>query len=90
MYVIIYSETFEKDVVKLKKSEPKLYSKLKGFIIEVSEHPRIGTGKPEPLKGLPGGRWSRRLNKKHRLVYRILEEEKEVHLLSAYGHYDDK
>ena len=44
----------------------------------------------EQLKGLPEGRWSRRLSKKHRLIYRIYETEVVVLVISAYGHYDDK
>jgi len=42
------------------------------------------------LKGQPEGRWSRRLSKKHHLVYRIYETEVVVLVISAYGHYDDK
>ena len=90
MYHIKSSKTFEEDLKKLKKSECKVFQKALGLIKEVVEHPESGTGKPEPLRGLPPGRWSRRLTQKHRLVYRVVEEAKEVHLLSAYGHYDDK
>ena len=50
----------------------------------------MGTGHPEPLKGQPEGRWSRELSKKHRMVYRILDTEIVVLVLSSYGHYDDK
>ena len=60
------------------------------FLSELSEHPRTGTGHPEQLKGLPEGRWRRRLSKKHRLIYRIYETEVVVLVISAYGHYDDK
>lgn len=90
MYHIKSSKTFEEDLKKLKKREAKVFQKALGLIEEVAEHPESGIGKPEPLRGLPPGRWSRRLTQKHRLVYRIVEEAKEVHLLSAYGHYDDK
>ena len=90
MYKIISSKVFEDDLKKLKKGDVKVFQKALGFIREVSSTPKSGLGKPEPLKGLPEGRWSRRLSKKHRFVYRLLEDEKEVHLLSAYGHYDDK
>ena len=38
----------------------------------------------------PGGRWSRQISKKHRLVYRIYETEVVVLVIAAYGHYDDK
>ena len=85
MYHIRSSKTFEEDIKKLKKREAQVFQKALRLIEEVAEHPESRTGKPEPP-----GRWSRRLTQKHRLVYRIVEEAKEVHLLSAYGHYDDK
>ena len=60
------------------------------FIEELREHPKTATGHPEPLKGKPEGRWSRALTKKHRMVYRIFDEEVVILILSSYGHYDDK
>ena len=50
----------------------------------------MGTGHPERLKGKPEGRWSRRINEKHRLVYRIYEDTVVVLVLSAYSHYNEK
>jgi toxin YoeB len=32
--------------------------------------------------------WSRRINREHRLVYRIYDNVVEVLVLSVYGHYD--
>ena len=57
---------------------------------EVYEHPRTGTGQPEPLKGNRAGQWSRHITKKHRLVYEIRDTEVIVLVLSTYGHYDEK
>ena len=68
----------------------KLIKKVLRFIEELKEHPFMGTGHPEPLKGKPEGRWSREITKKHRMVYRIYDNEVVVLVLSAYGHYDDK
>ena len=90
MYKVILSPKALADASRLKQSEPKAYQKLVGFIEELKEHPKTGTGHPEPLKGKPEGRWSRQITKKHRLVYRIYETEVYVDVLSAYGHYDDK
>ena len=90
MYKVILSPKALADAGRLKLSEPKAYQKLVGFIEELKEHPKTGTGHPEPLKGKPEGRWSRQITKKHRLVYRIYETEVYVDVLSAYGHYDDK
>ena len=70
MYKVILSPKALADAGRLKQSEPKAYQKLVGFIEELKEHPKTGTGHPEPLKGKPEGRWSRQITKKHRLVSR--------------------
>ena len=80
----------DEDLARLAKSEPKAFEKANRFIEELKIHPKTGTGHPEPLKGKPEGRWSREITKKHRLIYRIIEDEVVVLLLAAYGHYDDK
>ena len=90
MYEIEYRDQALLDIAKLKKDEPAAYKKVVSFIEELKEHPKTGTGHPEPLKGKPEGRWSRQINKKHRLVYRIYETEVVVLVIAAYGHYDDK
>lgn len=90
MYEITYTEDAINDLRRLKKNEPKVYQKARRFIEELKEHPKFGTGHPEPLKGKPEGRWSRELTKKHRMVYRVFDEEVLVLVLSANGHYSDK
>lgn len=90
MYNIEFTPDAQADLAKLLKSEPKVYKKALRFIEELQEHPKSGLGHPEPLKGQPEDRWSRELTKKHRLVYRIYENEVLVLVISAYGHYNDK
>ena len=90
MYDITYTQDALTDLKRLQISEPKVYQKARRFIEELREHPKVGIGHPEPLKGKPEGRWSRELTKKHRMVYRIFDEEVLVLVLSSYGHYDDK
>ena len=90
MYSIIYSPKAQQDLQKLKRSEPLVFQKAVRLLNELVEHPKTGTGHPEPLKGKPEGRWSRQISKKHRLVYQIFETEVIVLILTAYGHYDDK
>ena len=90
MYKIIYSPRAIEDLRRLQRSEPAAYQKVDKFIEDLKEHPKTGIGHPEPLKGKPEGRWSRQITKKHRLVYRIFEQEVYVDVLTAYGHYDDK
>ena len=90
MFDISYTKDALEDLKRLQKNEPKVYQKARRFIEELKEHPKTGIGHPEPLKGKPEGRWSRELTKKHRLVYRIFDDEVLVLVLSSYGHYNDK
>ena len=90
MYRITYSPKAQEDLQKLKRNEPLIFQKAVKLLNELVDHPKTGTGHPEPLKGKPEGRWSRQISKKHRLVYRIYETEVYIDVLAAYGHYDDK
>jgi len=79
----------EIDFEKIYKSGDKAtIKKLEKILPELSEHPSSGTGNPEQLKHNLSGFWSRRLNKKDRLIYQIIEEpEKFVVIIPALGHY---
>lgn len=90
MYAIEYVPEAKDDLLRLKRSEPGAFKKAVKLINELMDHPKTGTGHPEPLRGKPENRWSRQITKKHRLVYRILETEILILILSSYGHYDDK
>ena len=89
-YRIDFKETAQADLYALAKNEPKAFLKAQILIEELKVHPRTGTGHPEPLSGDRAGQWSRRISKKHRLVYEIHDSEVVVLVLTAYGHYDDK
>ena len=90
MYNIDFTTEARQGLAKLERSEPKAFAKAVRFIEELKQHPKTGLGHPEPLKGMSEGRWSREITKKHRLVYRIFEEEVLVLVLRSYGHYNDK
>lgn len=60
------------------------------ILIELSETPFVGIGKPEPLKHKLSGFWSREINKKDRLIYKVDEDIVTVFVISAMGHYSDK
>jgi toxin YoeB len=86
-YTLQFSQQTEKDLMFHKKSGNKaLLKKIIAFLEEIVEHPYSGTGKPEPLKHDLNGKWSRRINKEHRLVYEVLEHSILLH--SARGHYE--
>lgn len=87
MYRIVFTEDAQKDLLKLQKKSPQAIKKLKSLLVELQEHPRTGTGQVESLKHYKEETWSRRINKEHRLVYRIYDDIVEVLVLSTYGHY---
>lgn len=64
--------------------------KIDALLDELREHPYTGTGKPEELKGNLAGLWSRRINQKDRLVYKVEESIVTVTVIQARGHYSDK
>lgn len=90
MYTIEFSQAAVKSVAKYKKSNPVQYKKLFKLLEELMEHPRTGTGHPEPLKSGNSVTYSRRISKNDRLIYDIYEEKVTVLVLTIEGHYDDK
>ncbi|HLE70859.1 MAG TPA: Txe/YoeB family addiction module toxin [Vicinamibacteria bacterium] len=52
---------------------------------DVLRNPFQGLGRPEPLKYLASGSWSRLLTQEHRVVYVVTEDR--VHFLQARYHY---
>lgn len=72
-YEIDFTPIAIKSISKYKKSNPVQYKKLVKLLNELMEHPRIGTGHPEPLKSGDSLTYSRRISKKDRLIYDIYE-----------------
>jgi toxin YoeB len=70
--------------------DKRIIKKIETVLFELSEHPYTGTGKPELLKYDLEGFWSRRLNLKHRIIYKVDEEIVTVFVIKAMGHYSDK
>ncbi|MFN0114451.1 MAG: Txe/YoeB family addiction module toxin [Paracoccaceae bacterium] len=46
-------------------------AKVNHLIAECRRRPFVGIGKPEPLRSDYSGWWSRRIDREHRLVYRV-------------------
>jgi len=55
-------------------ADKKLLRKINRLIKECQRHPFEGAGKPEPLKGNLSGYWSRRIDREHRLVYKVTND----------------
>ena len=70
MNVIFLEDAFDQYVLWQQRDKVAL-AKVNRLIAECQRHPFEGTGKPEPLRGDYSGWWSRRIDREHRLVYRI-------------------
>ena len=63
-----------------------MLEKVNTLIKDCRRSPFSGLGKPEPLKGNHKGWWSRRINKEHRLIYRL--EDDVLWINQCRFHYD--
>ena len=69
----------------IQQGNKKVMNKISELIEDICSHPFTGIGKPEPLKYELTGLWSRRINRKHRIVYEVLNGV--ISIISMRGHY---
>lgn len=85
---IILLEQAQKDIAFWKESGNKaVMNKISALLRDISEHPYTGIGKPEPLKYELAGKWSRRINFEHRIIYSVKEDIASVYIHSMRYHY---
>jgi toxin YoeB len=90
-YSLKISEKAKKQLSLLHKSGDKiLIKRIEKILEELGDNPYSGIGKPEQLKHNLSGLWSRRLDKKNRLVYEVIEEIVTIYVVAVKGHYSDK
>ena len=56
------------------KHDKQILKRINKLIHDIKRHPKEGIGNPEPLRFELSGKWSRRINQEHRLVYQILDD----------------
>jgi toxin YoeB len=77
---LIYSKRGAEDRVywENQKNE-KVLIRIDALIEAIRKDPFSGIGKPEPLQFEKSGYWSRRINKEHRLVYKVVNKKIYTH-----------
>ena len=85
-YTLIFMSQAQKDAKKLAQSG--LKEKTKQLLEIISENPLKYPPQFEYLKGNLKGLISRRINKQHRLVYEIFEEDKIIKIYRMWTHYE--
>ncbi len=67
----VWDDSAWDDYLFWQKTDKKMLNKVNELIKNCERSPFSGLGKPEPLKENLKGYWSRRIDKTHRLVYKI-------------------
>lgn len=81
----IFQPEFREDLIYWVKTDRKTALRVLKLVEAVLRDPFSGLGKPEPLKYLGAGVWSRRITQEHRLVYLVGQDR--VDFLQARYHY---
>ena len=68
---LIWAPGAWQDYLHWSRTDVRMRDKINRLIDDIQSHPFTGLGKPEPLKRVLAGFWSRRITREHRLVYRI-------------------
>ncbi|WP_316815829.1 Txe/YoeB family addiction module toxin [Pedobacter nyackensis] len=85
---IIYSQQAQSDIkFWLKSGNKKIQTKITQLINAIQNDPFNGIDKPEALKYEMNGKWSRRIDEGHRLIYEIPEDQSVIKIHSLKGHY---
>ncbi len=86
MYQLLFSTQAQKDAKKI--SSAGLKDKTSGLLELIKKNPLQYPPSYEYLSGNLKDKISRRINKQHRLVYEIFEEEKIIKIYRMWTHYE--
>ena len=85
---ISFTETGWKDYIYWETQDKKTLKQINNLISDIGRNGYSGIGKPEALRGDLSGWWSRRIDEKNRLVYRLVDNNT-AEIAQCKGHYDD-
>ena len=84
--LICWSEHAWQDYIYWQKQDKTILNKINLIIKDIKRSNFEGIGSPESLKHNWSGYWSRRINKEHRIIYKILSD-KELVIAQCRYHY---
>ncbi len=87
MSKIVFSEQAFEEYLYWQVQDRKVLKRINLLLKDISRDPFSGLGKPEGLKENLSGLWSRRIDDRHRLVYRVVDDKIEVY--QCKGHYEN-
>lgn len=71
---VVFADDAWEDYLHWQQTDRKILQRINRLIKEIKRDPFQGIGDPEPLRHQWSGYWSRRINKGHRLVYKINDD----------------
>jgi toxin YoeB len=83
--LLVFDRDFLEDLAFWVSTNRKVALKILALIEDIRRNPFEGLGKPEPLRHLGTGVWSRRITQEHRLVYMV--ENDKILFAQARYHY---
>ena len=84
----IWSDEAWEEYVYWQTQDKRTLKKINSLVKDIERNGYEGIGNPEPLKHEWSGYWSRTIDEKNRLIYRIDEDTIEIAICG--GHYGDK
>lgn len=84
---IMWFEDAWNDYLYWQTQDKKTLRKINTLLKDIQRNPFIGIGEPEPLRSTFSGWWSRRIDEKNRIVYKI--EDSQVIVAQCKGHYEE-
>jgi len=78
IYKLIIAPAAQEDLKYWNKNDPKKADRIVKLIEAIQEIPYAGIGKPEALKHNWASYWSRRIDREHRIIYRIRDGYLEI------------
>jgi toxin YoeB len=83
--IAVFFPEFREDLKFWVEADRKTAIRVLDLVEAILTDPFAGIGKPEPLRFVLAGCWSRRITQEHRLVYRVTEDR--IEFLQARYHY---
>lgn len=83
--ILAWADNAWEDYLYWQQTDQKTLKRINTLIKEIQRQPFTGIGDPEPLKHHWSGYWSRRIDREHRLVYRV--DNKMITVVQCRYHY---
>ncbi len=72
--ILSWAEQAWEDYLYWQQTDKKVLKRINNLIKDITRQPFEGLGDPEPLKHHWSGYWSRRIDREHRLVYKVTDQ----------------